>query len=233
MKILRSFVALGAAALLLSGCGLLGGLVPDQQVNDPVGLNNVDVTMTAVSTAATTQAIATATDFSGSADGSFADFDTSSIPSGVTPKSLTAGIDLGAQATIYSSSAVAASDFPDTTTITAASIDITVTDGNGTPSTSASASASDAGGLVQLSKGSCAAQAVGWSCTYDAALVGGVSSMLTVTVSSNFGQLWTIATAGGSPNTVSGTYAVTLDTGVPSDADVTVTLVSPQGTLSF
>lgn len=229
MKALRILVVVGATALVLSGCGL----IPDQPVDNPLGLDGVDVTMTAVSTAAAPQAIATSTDFSGSVDASFADLDTSSIPSGVVPSTLTAGINLGAQATIYSSSAVAASDFPDTTTLTAASLDLTITDGNGSPSTSVSASASDAGGLVQLSKASCAAQAVGWSCTYDAALVGGVSSMLTVTVSSNFGQLWTIATAGGSPNTVRGTYAVTLDTGVPSDADVTVTLVSPQGTLSF
>jgi hypothetical protein len=234
MKVFRTLVALGAAALVLSGCGLLNAFVPDQTATNPLGLDGVPVSMTATSTAALApQAAAPGTDFSGSVSASFPNIDTSGFPSGVTPNKLVADLTLGALVTVSSPSAVGGADFPDAVNVTAAGIDLTVADGSGSPNTTVSASASSASGMLTLTKGSCKAGTVGWSCDYAPSLASGASALLTITVSAHFAQLWTIATAGTSPNTVDGSFGVTLDPGIPGDSTVSVTLSSAEGTFSF
>jgi hypothetical protein len=226
MRTFRTVAVVAGLALVLSACGLFSGLVPDQTLTNPLGLDGNPVSLSAVTTVAvTTQATDT---LSGPFSGSFGNFDASSIPSGIGPNGFNAPIDIETTATITTATPGA---LPTTFSLTGVQLSLTVADGSGNPSFTLSPEYSHTGTLLNFTQSGCTAS----SCSYDVAAGPDLGTALIALAlsSSDVNTLWTIVTGGSTPNTVQGTISVTLDQVVPDDAAIAVTLVSPTGTLTF
>ena len=96
MRIFRIALVVGGLALVLSACGLVNSLVPNQTVSNPLGINGKTVTMKspALPAGLTTQAPATVASFGGTFSGTFPDLDASKIPGGVKPNGFDADINV-------------------------------------------------------------------------------------------------------------------------------------------
>ncbi len=224
MRIVRSVAFLAVMSVVLSACGLVNALVPDQVVGDVMGLDGRAVRLSAPSTPST-QAVSL--DVSGAFAGSFGDIDTAVLPAGIQPKQLLVDVALKATATLTSATGV----LPDTVQVTAASLSLTVEDGSGSPSVTIGANAS--GSLLTLEKvdAGCVASL---GCDYTVAAAAGEDTLLSVNASGqDFLSLWAITTAGGEPNKVEGTFGLTVEPSVPSDTIVDVMLSDGATTLKF
>ena len=228
MRYLRSVVVLAALAVVLSACGLVNALVPDQDVNDPLGIDGQTVTLSANSSAlgsASTQALSlnVASNFAGEFD----DIDTSEFPAGVHPKEMLLDVALRATAILTSATGV----LPDEVEVTAASLTLTVADGSGSPSVTVGATAG--GGLLTLEKIDSSCVAID-GCAYTVTPAVGHDTLLSIDATGqDFLKLWSIATSGSEPNTVAGTFGLELEPNVPQDTLVEVTISAPTGTFKF
>ncbi len=237
MRIFRTLAVLSGLALVLSACGLVNSLIPDQQVTNPLGINGQSVTMSAQPATAALSSQATGTDtFGGNFSGTFNDIDASSIPGGVKPSGFVTDIGIDSTATIASPSA---SSLPSTIKLTKVALSLQVNDGataGGTPSFSLTPPYSHAGTLLVLTQqaGTCST-ASGISCDYAVAAGPDLGAALIALVlsSGDVNTLWDIVTGGNSTNHTNGSISVTLDQTLPSDATLQVKLVSKEGTLSF
>ena len=234
MRIFRIALVVGGLALVLSACGLVNSLVPNQTVTNPLGIDGSTVTMTAPAPTAglTPQAPGTATSFGGHFSGTFADINASKIPNGVKPNGFDANIDVAATATIATSSP---STLPTSFDVTKVTLGLTVNDGakaGGTPSFTLAPPYTHTGTLLHLTRTTACTTS---PCTYSvskgpdfgSALIGLALS------SSDVNTLWTIVTSGQSTNYASGVIDVQVSNALPSDSALTVTLVSKDGTLTF
>lgn len=229
MRTFRIVAAVAGLALVLSACGLVNSLIPDQSVTDPLGLNGTSVTMSAPSTPALgAQLVVTTTTLSGAFNGSFGDFDASSIPSGVHPSGFAAPIDVAATASIATATP---GSLPTSFSVTGVTLDLTVKDGSGAPSFTLSPPFSNTGTLLTFTQTACTAS----SCDYSVAAGPDLGSALIALSlsSSDVATLWQIVTGGNATNTAQGSITVTVDQGLPADSALTVQLVSPTGTLTF
>lgn len=224
MRILRSAVVLAVLAVVLSACGLVNAFIPDQHVDDPFGIDNQKVTLSALGPAST-QALSlnVTSDFASTFD----DIDTSAFPAGVHPKELLLDVALDATATLTSATGV----LPAEIQVTAASLALSVQDGSGNPSVTVGATAD--GGLLTLEKvdAGCVASA---GCAYTVTPTAGHDTLLSIDATGqDFLTLWNIATAGGEPNAVTGTFGLELQPNVPQDTTVEVTISAPTGIFKF
>lgn len=233
MRIFRTLAVIVGLALLLSACGALSGLIPAQQINNPLGINNESVTLTQGSTAGLAPQATSTTTFSGTFSGTFPDINTSSLPGGITPKGFEADVDLGATATLSSASSTSSSAFPTSFDVTAATLSLTVKDGSGSP-TFTLPTINASGTLLTATEQSCSGSAP-VTCTY--ALKAGPdlgAALFPIKLSqSQVATLFKIVTQGSKTNDANGSFSLTLNQSLPSDATLKVTLVSPKGTLSF
>jgi FlaG/FlaF family flagellin (archaellin) len=237
MRIFRTLAVLSGLALVLSACGLVNSLVPDQKVANPLGIDGQTITMSAQPGTAALSPQATGTNtFGGHFSGTFGDINASSIPGGVKPSGFVADIGIDSTATIASTSA---SSLPATINVTNVGLSLQVNDGataGGTPSFTLTPPYKHAGTLLVLNQqaGTCSTTS-GISCDY-AVTAGpdlGAALIALSLSSSDVGTLWQIVTTGSSTNHAAGTVSVTLDQNLPSDATLQVKLVSKEGTLSF
>jgi hypothetical protein len=232
VRIFRIALVVGGLALVLSACGLVNSLVPNQTVANPLGINGTQVTMTSPPPTAGLAPQATATTFGGAFHGTFSDIDASKIPSGVKPNGFDADINVAATATITTSSA---GSLPASFDVTEVTLNLTVNDGptaGGTPSFTLTPPYDHKGtSLLHFTKTSCTAT----ECTYSVTQGPDFGSALIALAlsSSDVNTLWTIVTSGQPTNYASGVATVTVSTPLPSDAALTVTLVSKDGTLKF
>lgn len=233
MRTFRIVAALAGLALVLSACGLVNSLIPDQQVANPLGINGQQLTLGAVSAPALSpqSPLPPTTTFGGSFSGTFSDIDASNIPSGVAPKSFSADIDVGATATLTT----AASSLPASFDVTNVSLTLTVKDGSGTPSFTLTPPYAKSGTLLVFTQTSCTTTSSGTSCDY--AVTAGPdlgNALVALNLSTaDVATLWKIVTGGSATNDASGTVTVQVSQALPADTQLTVTLVSKEGTLSF
>ncbi len=225
--VLVAAVPAAVLSLVLSACGL----IPDQTVSNPLGINGKEVTLNrAPGPGIAAQAISTS--FSGAFDVTFNDVDTSGFPSAVTPNALT--VPVGVQTIVeVASSTTAAEQFPTTLTVTHAALGANVSDGSGSPTVHVTDSAD--GQLLILTQTGCTGTTT-ITCSYN--VTGGSSmdaDLFVLRVASDISDLWTIVTTGDPSNTLTGTFAldVSSDTAVPNDATMNVTFTSAEGTLAF
>lgn len=227
-KTIKTLTVVSALAALLSACGVVNSLIPDQEIGNPLGLDGKTVTMTRTSsTGLSTQAGVTYTDATLSA--SFADPDLGSLPGGIKPNELVVALAIGPTVEMTGS---ATATFPDSVTFSNASLDLTVDDASGD---AAFEDTFDATGLnLVLTKSSCTADntAGTQSCSYSTSTSGNASVLLMDIASADFNTLWKLMTNDASPNTVSGSFSLTTSAEIPATS-VTVTLQLPNGTLKF
>lgn len=226
MKSIATLVLLAGLALLLSACGLVNALIPDQAIDNAFGLDNQELTLTVIDSSALRSAASTT--FSGDVTATFDDPDLSDVPAGIRPDAIEEVVALGA--TVSASSVMAVpSDFPDTMTITGASLSATVDDPSNDP-TLTKTIASDALAL-SLAKADCNVT-VGTTCTFSVTATDAQLLLLSIE-GSEFDTVWTLLSNGSSPNTLDGTFELTVDQALPSDSQVTIVLDTNAGTLKF
>lgn len=218
--------------IALSACGLVNSFIPNQDVQDPLGLDGQPVTLDAVQPAgqAALAPQALSVQVSGAFVGhAFNDVDVSDIPAGIGPKRLVVDVALGTTATLSSATGA----LPDTVMVTAADLTLTVKDGTGSPTVDVAASAEATTGLLTLEKldPSCVAAT---GCDYSVTPADPDDALITVDAKgSAFSDLWKIVTTGDQTNSVSGSFTLTLGSNVPADVSAEVTFSAPTGTLMF
>jgi hypothetical protein len=215
-------------AFFLSSCG---ALIPDQNVENVFGLDGKSVTLSQQQQIqqAGLAAQAVAATFSGAISASFNDFD-QSIPGGIRPTGISENVGLEATVRVASATATSEADFPSTLNIVASQLNITVADGSGQPTIN-KAFNSVSGLSIALNKGSCTV-ASGVTCTYTINATNAIL-LLAQLVGSEMGTFYTIISSGGEPNTVTGTFSISVDALFPANSQVTVVLNTSDGVLTF
>jgi|GEM_PF-5199738 len=233
MRTFRTVVIVGALGLLVSACS---ALIPDQPLNNPLGLNKQTINLNTVSTAGLATQAASTTTFSGSLATSFPDQDLSKKPSWANPNGFTSDI----SATSVTIKPGDATTLPKTLNVTRVSFGLAVKDGSGAPSFTWSY---DSGATPQqilvLTRGTCST-AVADGCTYDVAAgsdLSDVGKLIVVSFSqSQVTTLMDIIGGGTSPNEVTANASVTVDqalAGLTSGGSMDITLGNATGTLKF
>jgi hypothetical protein len=218
-------------AFFLSSCGVL---IPDQAVTNPFGLDGKSVTLSQQAqtqqTGLSAQAIQVT--YSGSVSATFNDFD-QNLPGGIRPSGIAENLGIEANVRVSSATSTSEAAFPSSLSIVASRLEFTVADGGDGQPTVSKTFDSAAGLNLVLTKGSCQT-AGGVTCTYTTNAVDTILLVLQL-VGGDFGTFFDIISGGGEPNTLSGTFSVTIsgDTLFPSDSQMTVVLNTSQGTLSF
>jgi hypothetical protein len=221
---MKKVFRLGSIFLIgvLSACA---SLIPDQSINNVLGLNGTKVTLSESSSALTSQATKT---YSGNIAVTFTDFE-ENLP--VSPGEISEMLGIKAEVKVSSIEAEAA--FPSTVTLSAPDIDFTVTDGSGNPEF-------DFGGWgplpvsLTINKGSCSVAGGKTTCTYTASAIDTTLGLMTL-AGANLTTFITIVQGGGSPNTLTGSFSLnfTGDLLPPADSQITVTLQTSEGTIKF
>lgn len=238
MKNLKQLGLITVASMLigtLSACGLVRSLIPDQDVTNPLGLDGKELELVHSSDASlVSQAVSD--NYEGAFSTEFADQDID-IPSGLEPSTLEEMIGIAAMLEI-SSDTTSVDSFPNTTTLNAITLSFSVTDGSGTPTVEQSFSANEGLNVsytrtdkpcnspMNAGKANCAVYET------SAAQV----DLLKVSISGgNFDMLYGILTGGGSPNSVTGSIAVSFasDSGFPDDSSLIVTAKTSAGKILF
>ena len=231
MRTFRTVVIVGALGLLISACS---ALIPDQTLNNPLGLNNKTVNLNSVSYAGLSpQVAATSTTFSGSMTTTFPDQDLSSKPSWANPNGFTSDL----SATSVTIKPGDATSLPATLNVTRVTFGLNVADGSGTPSFNWSYdSGSTPQQILVLTRGTCG-PTVADGCTYSVAAgsdLSDVGKLIVVSFSqSQVTTLMNIIGGGTSPNDVTANASVTVDQGLTSATDMDITLGNATGTLTF
>jgi hypothetical protein len=221
--------------LLLGACS---SLIPDQSVTNPFGLDGKSVTLSQQAQLQESQlkqpglnAQALSATLSGAITASFNDFD-QDLPGGIRPSGISENLGIGANVQVRSASGVGEAAFPNTLSVVASQLTFTVKDGSGQPTVTKTFTSASGLNLV-INKGTCQVGS-GVTCTYTTNAVGTVLLLLQL-VGSDFSTFFDILSEGSEPNTLEGTFSLTVsgDALFPSDSQVTVVLETTQGTLSF
>ena len=223
MKRFGKWVGLCLLAGLLGACN---SFIPDQSIANAYGLDGQEVTLTQSINSLTTQQFVSF--YEGSFSASFTDFDASDVPGFVNPNTLREL--LGIEPSFSVSSTSAAGAFPAEVTVTASKLDLSLSDASG-PIIS-KAFGSDDGLSITFTKDACEAGVL-MTCTYTTDLVSVVLLTLMLGGQDLDDFYERILTDGDSPNSVSGTFGLTLSTGLPADSSITVILATEEGTLTF
>jgi hypothetical protein len=226
----KILVVLGLAVLL----GACSSLVPDQAVTNPFGLDGKSVTLqqSAALNENGLSAQAVSAVYSGSISTTFNDLD-QSLPAGIRPSGISENVGVEADIRVAAPTTNEA-DFPNSMTIIASQLGFTVTDGSGQPTVQKTFN-SEAGLNLTVTKkaGSCQA-GTGLTCTYVANAVDTIL-LLAELVGPDFSTFFNIISGGTEPNTLSGTFSLTVsgDSLFPAGSQVTVVLNTSQGILTF
>lgn len=214
-------VVLFALVVLLSACGALNSFVPDQEVDNALGLDAQVVTLSKADAQLQVQATES---FTGSVSTEISDIDTSEIPDWVSPSALEEVLGMEPRLSV---SSLDAGSLPDTLELSAASLSITVSDGQA----SLSADFASDGLDTEFTLEGCGVGA----CSYTVNL-GFVTLMQIVLTGQDLATLYDdILTNGDSPNQVEASFGLSLTSvnGLPADAEVTLTLRTDEGVLKF
>ncbi len=227
MRTFRTVIIVGALALLVSACS---ALIPDQTMNNPLGLDNTTLALNSVSTAALNQQAATSTTFSGSTSTTFPNQDLSSKPSWANPNGFTSDISaLGV--TIKPGDATT---LPQTLHVTRVTLALNVADGSGTPSFTWNYDSGALSQILVLTRSSCSTTMAD-GCTYTVQAGSDLNGAF-VPVSFTASQVSTMMTiigGGTSPNDVTADASVTVDQGLTGVGEMDITLGNATGTLKF
>ena len=207
---------------VLSACA---SLIPDQSINNVLGLNGTKVTLSESLSGLTAQASKT---YSGNISVTFKDFE-ENLP--ITPGEINEI--LGIKAEVKISSAEAASVFPNSVTLSAPVIAFTVADGSGNPSFTFSGWGPYAVSLT-ITKGTCSVAGGKTTCTYTASASDTTMGLMTL-AGANMSTFLSIVQGGGSPNTLTGNFSLKLTGDIlpPSDSQIAITLQTSKGTIKF
>lgn len=216
--------------LVLSACA---SLIPEQSVTNPFGLDGKSVTLSqqAQLRQPGLSAQALSATLSGNISATFPDFN-QSLPGGIRPSGISENLGIEANVGVSSASSTSEADFPSTLSIVASQLTITVKDGSGQPTVNKTLNSGSGLNLV-INKGSCQV-AGGVTCTYTTNAAATVLLLLQL-VGSDFSTFFDILSGGSAPNTLEGTFSLTIsgDSLFPADSQVTVVLNTTQGTLAF
>lgn len=228
MRTLRTVMALGVLAVLISACS---ALIPDQKMTNPLGLDGTSVTLSQTSVAGIATKAPASTTFSGSTPATFPDQNLSSVPSWATPNGFSTDI----SATSVTLEPGASGTLPATLDVTEVTFDLKVTDGSGNPSVTWKYDSGAKSQILVLTQQSCGTTSQG--CTYSVAAgsdLQSAASLIPVSLTpSQVSTLWTIIGKGGSPNDVNASVGVTVNQSLPSGTQMVVKLGNASGTLSF
>lgn len=229
MRTFRTVVIVGALGLLVSACS---ALIPDQTLNNPLGLDQQTIALDSVSTAGLAQQAAGSTAFSGSMNTTFPDQDLSSKPSWANPNGFTSDI----AATTVTIKPGDNTTLPPTLNVSRVTFGLAVQDGSGTPSFNWSYDSGTKSQILVLTRDSCGATAAD-GCTYKVAKgsdLTDVAKLIVVSFSqSQVTDLMTIIGQGTSPNKVTADASVTVDQALSGVSEMDVTLGNATGTLTF
>ncbi len=229
MRTFRTVIIVGALGLLVSACS---ALIPDQTLNNPLGLDNQTIALNNVGTAGLAQQATGSTSFSGSTTTHFPDQDLSSKPSWANPNGFTSDI----AATSVTIKPGDSTTLPSTLNVTQVTLGLTVTDGSGTPSFNWSYDSGTKSQILVLTRDTCGATAAD-GCTYTVAAgsdLSDVGKLIVVSFSqSQVGTLMDIIGKGTSPNDVTANAGVTVDQALTGVSEMDVTLGNATGTLKF
>jgi len=220
----------GALGLLVSACS---ALIPDQTLNNPLGLDNKTINLNSVSTTGLTTQAAGTTTFSGSTTATFPDQDLSSKPSWANPNGFTSDV----SATSVTIKPGDANSLPPTLHVTRVTFGLKVADGSGTPSLDWSYdSGSTPQQILVLTRGSCGPTSAD-GCAYSVAAgsdLSDVGKLIVVSFSqSQVTTLMDIIGGGASPNDVTASAGVTVDQALTGAGEMDITLGNATGTLTF
>lgn len=225
MKTFKLAVVALVAVLLLGGCGLVNRFIPDQQV-DLLGLDDT-IPLTPGGTipagGVTAQAITYATPGGGFSGGTFEDVDTTDIPDYVNPSAIEEDVVLGATITGYT-----AGNAPTAITVTGAAFEATIDD-EGEPASPVTLSTqrTDLNHAYDL-VGSC----TNGACTYQLAS-GSEAALFTLSVTgATLDDLWAMVTNTVGPNTVDGSFSLTLAEDFQFDY-IEVHIITKNGVIKF
>lgn len=229
MRTFRTVIVVAALALLVSACN---ALIPDQPVTNPLGLNNSTITLNQTSTAGITPQAAASTTFSGSTSSTVKNIDASGIPGWASPSGFTTSI----SATGVTIKPGTAATLPSTLDVTQVTFGVTVTDGSSKPSVTVDYNSGQQSQILVLTQSSCGAASAD-GCSYSVAAgsdLTAAADLIPLSLTpAQVGTLWTIITAGGSPNDVSATAGVTVNAPLPAGTQMVVKLGNASGTLTF
>jgi hypothetical protein len=230
---LRLTVWVASLSLLLSGCNaLVNTFIPDQPVTNPFGLNNLLLTLVRPAPSSPSSKAAT---YSGGSSNSLSNLAPGAF--GPTrPTGIEEQLGVAPDLTIASAFANNASDpqgvFPETLTLSKSTLSFTVRDGLGGASFD-DVFESPLGLTFTLTKETCETNLSRTVCTYT--LDKEIPLLQIQLLGEDFHTLFDFITAGGQPNTVSGSLNLEL-TGEflpPLDSELRVILKTSGGTLKF
>lgn len=225
MKMICKLGMLTALVTLLGACGLVNSFIPDQPVNNALGLDGKEVELGQQPSLLAPQQAAT---YSGQLTATFADFDASDVPDAVNPNTLKEI--LGIEPSFEVTAAAAENDFAPELTLSASELSLSISDASG-PTINKSYGSEDNLGIA-FTKGDCEVAAL-TMCTYTTSLTEVVLLSLSIG-GADLDRLYKeILTDNDSPNGVSGSFSLELDGTVPAGASVKVTLDTQGGTLTF
>ena len=223
---LKIALVASAAALLLSGCGLVNSLVPDQSVTNAYGLDDRPVELSPVPSGTALASAAVATLYEGSLSASFDDVVLpDSVPAGIRPSSLEEELQLGSSVTI---TAGAGATLPATLTIEGVTLAVSVDDASDDP-VATEELATDLS--IVLTQESCLAGV----CTYTvtSADAGSAETLLILAVAgAAFDELWTLLQNGVERNSLTGTMTLEFDQAFDASS-IEIVLQTTAGTLKF
>jgi hypothetical protein len=226
------FASLG---LLLSSCNtVVNTLIPDQPITNPFGLNNRPLTLTMPRPDDPFVPLESAT-YGGGLSSSLNNV-TSSVFGPTRPTGIEEQLGIASTITISSAFANNASDpqtvFPKTLTLSKSSLNFKVVDGP-QGATFEDVFQPPSGLTFTLTKETCETNPVKTICTYT--IDKGTPLLQIQLLGEDFNTLFNFITAGGQPNTISGTLSLELtgESLPPLDSEIIVILKTSEGKLKF
>jgi len=223
-----SYLALLGLSLmtLLSACGLVKAFIPDQSLENPLGIGGQELELSLDSNSESITVQASDNVFVGTLNTSFTNQDVD-IPSGLEPGAYSEDIGMASSFTLSS----VATDLPDQLVLNSASLELGVADESKNISESF-VSAADLN--ITFTRGNCTLAGTTNTCTYttDTADI----SLLGVSISGrNFDTLFGIITEGTASNTASVglTLSFETDNDLPADSQLVIQTETANGTLTF
>ena len=232
MRRIATWLTAGAVTALLSACGVLNTFLPNQTLDDPLGIDGQEVILEPGAVAPAVAPQQTQGTWSQGASTSLEDIDTSDIPDWVDPAALFVGVGFEATATLSSLSAVDGEAFSNTFTFGAARlIDVSITDDQTSQTVNLPSFSTPDAASVTLQKGTCTTPPV--QCTYTATS-GLADFVIPVEIAgADMDTLYDILTSGSQTNTSTVTLELTATGTAPDDTTITVIIDAATGTLTF
>ena len=221
-----------AITALLSACGVLNNFLPDQTLDDPLGIDGQEVILEPAGVAPAVAPQQTQGTWSQSATTSLDDIDTTDIPNWVDPATLFVDVGFEATVTFTSLNALDGSEFSETFTFDDAAItNLTISDDDSSQTVELPTFSTPGDATVRLQKDACTSPPV--ECTYTATS-GLADFVIPIEIAgANMDALYDILTSGSQTNTSSVTLELTATGTAPDDTTITVVIDAPTGTLTF